>query len=313
VPFTVSHAAAVLPFVRWRRFHPLVPTALVIGSIAPDLPYYLPLPRSAGGAAAWAHSVPGLAVVDLPLGLIMLALWCRVLTPPLTALVPRAFVPRASAPAGPRARLAAPDAATGGLPRHPLMAFGWIAGALVLGAATHLVWDSFTHVDGAAVRAWDGLDAVVAGPHRVYNVVQYVSSAGGLIVLAWYGRGRYRCVPVIRSAEPVDPAEPAEPIEPAEPPAPGGCGSAPEPCRSAAGSWAPLSTVARMAVWCGVFTAVAAGSVVIGTSPMSAASGYDRVRGVLLGGTAGLAVAVAAYAAGWWLVRLGRFRRLRRG
>jgi len=39
VPFTGSHPAAVLPF-----FRVLVPAALVIGSMVPDLPYYLPSP-----------------------------------------------------------------------------------------------------------------------------------------------------------------------------------------------------------------------------------------------------------------------------
>jgi hypothetical protein len=39
VPFTPSHAAAVLPFLRT----PLTASALVIGSITPDLPFYLPV------------------------------------------------------------------------------------------------------------------------------------------------------------------------------------------------------------------------------------------------------------------------------
>ncbi len=39
MPFTPSHAAAVLPFLRT----PLPASALVIGSIAPDLPFHLPV------------------------------------------------------------------------------------------------------------------------------------------------------------------------------------------------------------------------------------------------------------------------------
>ncbi|WP_343226868.1 DUF4184 family protein [Luteolibacter flavescens] len=38
VPFILSHPAAVLPFLRWRRFDPL---ALVVGSMAPDFGYFL--------------------------------------------------------------------------------------------------------------------------------------------------------------------------------------------------------------------------------------------------------------------------------
>ena len=39
MPFTPSHAAAVLPFLRT----PLPASALVVGSITPDLPFYLPV------------------------------------------------------------------------------------------------------------------------------------------------------------------------------------------------------------------------------------------------------------------------------
>ncbi|MEE2045837.1 DUF4184 family protein, partial [Nocardiopsis tropica] len=38
MPFTLSHVAAVLPLARTR----LPPAALVVGSVVPDLPYYLP-------------------------------------------------------------------------------------------------------------------------------------------------------------------------------------------------------------------------------------------------------------------------------
>ena len=40
MPFTGSHPAAVLPLMRWG----LMPSALVIGSMVPDLPYFLPVP-----------------------------------------------------------------------------------------------------------------------------------------------------------------------------------------------------------------------------------------------------------------------------
>lgn len=39
MPFTGSHPAAVLPLLRWG----LIPSALVIGSMSPDLGYFLPL------------------------------------------------------------------------------------------------------------------------------------------------------------------------------------------------------------------------------------------------------------------------------
>ncbi|WP_217617334.1 DUF4184 family protein, partial [Cellulomonas sp. GbtcB1] len=44
MPFTLAHPAAVLPFAR----PPFVPAALGAGALAPDVPYFLPLPRPAG-------------------------------------------------------------------------------------------------------------------------------------------------------------------------------------------------------------------------------------------------------------------------
>ncbi|MEI5672079.1 MULTISPECIES: DUF4184 family protein [unclassified Nocardioides] len=46
MPFTLVHPAAVLPLVRT----PLVPSALVLGSVAPDLPYFVS--SRCGGSAA---------------------------------------------------------------------------------------------------------------------------------------------------------------------------------------------------------------------------------------------------------------------
>jgi len=42
MPFTISHAAAVLPFSRWLKSRQLL-SAAVIGSMAPDFGVFLPL------------------------------------------------------------------------------------------------------------------------------------------------------------------------------------------------------------------------------------------------------------------------------
>src|SRR4051794_39834444 len=87
VPFTGSHPAAVLPFLG----SPLPASALVIGSLAPDVPYYLPW---------WpgppTHTAVGVVTVDLALGAAGWALWHGVLSAPALA----------TAPAGVRRRLA---------------------------------------------------------------------------------------------------------------------------------------------------------------------------------------------------------------
>ncbi|MGY1617134.1 DUF4184 family protein [Geodermatophilus sp. SYSU D00691] len=165
MPFTGSHPAAVLPFLRT----PLPASALVIGSTAPDLPFYLPLPQ-------WYATHTALAVVttDLLVGLLAWAVWHGLLAAPALA----------TAPAPLRARLAGlrtglrPRLATG---RQALL----LVAALVLGAATHVLWDEFTHP-----RRWgpEHLPALAAswGPLPGHRWLQYASSVVGVVVLlAW--------------------------------------------------------------------------------------------------------------------------------
>jgi hypothetical protein len=68
MPFTASHVAAVLPLVRT----PLLPSALVVGSMVPDLPYFLPLPLT----SYVTHSPVGVVSVDALMGLAVV-IWHR--------------------------------------------------------------------------------------------------------------------------------------------------------------------------------------------------------------------------------------------
>lgn len=126
MPFTASHIAAVLPMVRTR----LIPSALVIGSMAPDLPYCFPLFIP----ARVTHSVVGVVAVDVALGAVALAVWHLVLAEPLWATAPRQVRERLARPRVPAVRQ---------LLRGRLLLLGYAS--LAIGAATHVVWDAFTH------------------------------------------------------------------------------------------------------------------------------------------------------------------------
>ncbi|MET9486041.1 DUF4184 family protein [Nocardia sp. NPDC006630] len=156
MPFTLAHPAAVLPLRRALWF-----PGLVAGSIAPDIPYYIPI----GVDAERTHSLLGLPI-DLALGAALLILAWLVHRPLLALLGRSATIPGTT------------------LPRAAL--------ATTVGALTHLAWDSFTHTDGIAVQHWEILRESVTGPHRVYNVFGYLSSAGGVLILAWYAIRWYR-------------------------------------------------------------------------------------------------------------------------
>ncbi|MEV0550893.1 DUF4184 family protein [Nocardia salmonicida] len=57
--------------------------------------------------------------------------------------------------------------------------------AIVLGAATHVIWDSFTQTTGFAVQHSALLQTSVIEPHKTYNVLGYLSSLAGTATLAY--------------------------------------------------------------------------------------------------------------------------------
>jgi hypothetical protein len=164
VPFTPSHMAAVVPLIssaRVRRF--VDPWALAMGAMVPDLPIFLPfLPERAD----W-HSWTGVVTVDLVAVLVLLPLFHGFLRDPLISLLPPSLAGRAALLSPERLR--------------PLPV---VAGALI-GAASHILWDSFTHSTGPAEwGAW--LSVSVFGVIRLFRLLQYASSAAGLAVVVWW-------------------------------------------------------------------------------------------------------------------------------
>ena len=82
MPFTLSHAAASLLF---RRFKPIWP-ALVIGTFAPDLQYFIFLSDKDRSG----HRFPDVLLFTLPLALLVLWLFEWVVKGPAVELLPAA-------------------------------------------------------------------------------------------------------------------------------------------------------------------------------------------------------------------------------
>ncbi|MFJ7148260.1 DUF4184 family protein [Streptomyces sp. NPDC100445] len=176
MPFTLSHAAAVLPAVRrdGSGRGRLVPAVLVTGSFAPDVPYYaaavLPGGMESGG---FTHSLPGVVTVDVLIAWALTGLWLLVREPSL-ALLPagRQGGPAALLRLGaPRARV---DAATAGR---------WY-GSAVLGALSHVVWDAFTHHDRWGTRLVPALGRDRPAGVPLFTWLQYGSSVAGAVTIA---------------------------------------------------------------------------------------------------------------------------------
>jgi len=170
LPFTLSHPAAVVPL---RRF--LVLSALVVGSMAPDFHYFLIL----APIGHFGHTIKGIFVFCLPVGLAVLWVFQTVFKHPLISLAPERHQQRLVS-------LSAPFR-WGPAPRFLLILF-----SLLIGAVTHIAWDAFTHGRGLMVRNFPDLRSPVFedfGTERpLYNVLQHGSSLAGLALLAWWYR-----------------------------------------------------------------------------------------------------------------------------
>ncbi|PJE96339.1 DUF4184 domain-containing protein [Streptomyces carminius] len=186
MPFTLSHAAAALPGIRpdGTGRGPLLPSALVAGTLAPDLTYYA---ASAAPAAmelgAHTHSPAGVLTVDVLLAAALVGMWL-LLRAPLAALLPRRRQDRAYA--------LLRGGTWRGRPPASLAARFWLSAAL--GAATHAFWDSFTHADRWGVRQVPLLAEEALGV-PLHHQLQYGSSAVALVVLAVFLRRAWRRLP----------------------------------------------------------------------------------------------------------------------
>lgn len=169
MPFTASHAAAVLPF--GRR---LSASALVIGAMLPDVPLYLPF------GYGDTHSVTAMLTTNLVAGLILFVIWHGFLARPVDWFAPRAIRERLSAAQQPglRRRLNTPGKV------------GLVVASLLVGQMTHLFLDLFTHAGTPVTNNVAWFNADVAG-HPVYLWLQVIVSAIGLVLIAgwalrWY-------------------------------------------------------------------------------------------------------------------------------
>jgi Domain of unknown function (DUF4184) len=173
MPFTFAHPAAVLPLR--RRFKSLQTVPLIVGSVAPDLPYFIPARLTR--VTLETHSFSGSFWVDIPIGMLVLLFGFLFRRPLVALLTPRA-----------RALCLQSVEHFKDQPLH------WVLApfAILVGTWTHLLWDSFTHDNGWMVRRVAALSAPItlgAYTGSVCHVLQYLCSIAGLAILAiWFRR-----------------------------------------------------------------------------------------------------------------------------
>jgi hypothetical protein len=163
MPFPLAHPAAVLPLRRYCPKYLSFP-ALVVGSLCPDAGYCL-----RHNVGEFSHRLLGSFGFCLPVGIVLLLLLYGIILPAIGRLPDRfqRMVPTTTLkPLGP-----------------PLV----VLLSLLVGAWTHLLWDSFTHTRGWLVEQLPVLHAplvhVAGRTVRVCNVLWYSCSFGGVILV----------------------------------------------------------------------------------------------------------------------------------
>lgn len=170
MPFTFSHPAIVLPLAflpkRWFSL-----TGLVIGSMTPDFEYFLRM----NVQGEYGHTISGLFWFDLPLGILVTFLFHNSIRNPLFNNLPTFVTSR-------------------------LVSFkqfdwnryfnkNWIAVifSILIGASSHLFWDSFTHLDGYFVEVIPALTNTITLFGKqipLFKILQHSSTfLGGLIIM----------------------------------------------------------------------------------------------------------------------------------
>lgn len=149
MPYTLSHLAAALPLRKTK----LSFVALLIGCLAPDLSYlFLPIFKPEG------HSLLSLLYLSLPSVLILYFWYHRRGANFFCEIFPW-------------------------IPQTQNHSFGIVCVSGLIGAFTHIAWDSFTHQTGQAVQLLPWLEQSAFFSLPVYKWLQYLSSVFGLIVV----------------------------------------------------------------------------------------------------------------------------------
>ncbi len=170
MPFTFSHPAIVLPLkqLRPRLFST---TGLVIGSLSPDLLYFLKM----DGNADYGHTLPGTLFFDLPVTFLVAIIFHRWIKAPLVYSLPSPVDKKLDKY----------------LHKNFLYTLrkNWVLIALsaYIGAISHILWDRFASPKGwvyhLAPKFFGKL--VLSGYMEMYLLIEWIGSFLGLLLIAW--------------------------------------------------------------------------------------------------------------------------------
>jgi hypothetical protein len=169
MPLTFAHPAIVLPFGKSGK-RGLSFTGLVIGSMTPDFEYFFRMKL----VSVYSHTWEGLFWLDVPLGVMLVIIYEFWIKDPLITNLPTALNRRFFNFRGCR----------------EYYSLGYLVAifiSVLMGAASHIAWDGFTHPGGYFVKQIPELSQIIKFQgYRLYGytILQHASTAlGGLLIL----------------------------------------------------------------------------------------------------------------------------------
>lgn len=171
MPFTFAHPAIVLPFYKKPKFFSM--TTLIIGSMSPDFEYFLRIKIKSD----MSHTLLGIFYFDLPITLTVAFIFHFIIRNELIKNFPHFLYKRFA---------------------HYLN-FNWseycyhhwfiVITSTLIGALSHLGWDSFTHLTGFFVQHLPFLQQTLSLKNTdipIYQLLQHGSTLIGLSLICLF-------------------------------------------------------------------------------------------------------------------------------
>ncbi|MDP8161969.1 DUF4184 family protein [Pasteurella skyensis] len=169
MPFTFSHPAIVLPlkpiFGKWVSL-----TALIIGSLTPDFEYFLRMRMY----SEYSHTLLGALWFNLPLGIILFIIFHRIIKKTLLENSPRFIQYRLSQFKNEDGLLY--------LKNHWII----VSISIVIGAYSHILWDSFTHQYAFFVHYFALGQMLGHSNIPIFKFLQHLSTISGALFMLCY-------------------------------------------------------------------------------------------------------------------------------
>lgn len=167
MPFTFAHPAIVLPLAKLPKRR-ISNTGLIIGSMAPDFEYFLRMET----VSEHGHTIPGTFYFSLPISLVVAFIFHQVIRNPLIDHLPNELFYRFC-------RFKAFN-----WPEFVRKHFVIVALSIIVGALSHIFWDSFTFSEGYFAQLFN-LHHLSVYDYPAYRIMQHGGTVLGFAYMGW--------------------------------------------------------------------------------------------------------------------------------